>query len=97
MNQKLLENNERIEHAIGLILENALLKTGKSYHDKVSKKLQKEGLVFSDSYHKPEILKKILSKTYGKSQTALRKKVTKELLDFAAGKDATHFMTIINN
>ena len=52
--------------------------------------------MFSDSYHKPEILKKALSKTYGKSQTVLMKEVTKELLDFAAGKDMTHFMAVIN-
>jgi hypothetical protein len=96
MSQKLLETSERIEHAVGLILENALLKTGKPYHEKVSRKLQKEGMVFSDSYHKPEILKKVLKKTYGKSQTVLMKKVTNELLDFAVGKDMVHFITIIN-
>ena len=96
MNQKLLENSERIEYVVGLILENALLKTGKSHYDKVSKILQKEGLVFSDGYHKPEILKKALNKAYGKDQTSLMKEVTKELLDFAVGKDMTHFMTIIN-
>ena len=96
MNQKLLDSSEQIEHAMGLILENALLKTGKSYHDKVSKKLQKEGLVFSDSYHKPEILKKILYKTYGKNQTTLIKKVTSDLLDFAVGNDMAHFITAIN-
>ena len=96
MSQKLLDSSERIEYAIGLILENALLKTGKPYHDKVSRKLQKEGLVFSDSYRKPEILKKVLIKTYGKNQTVLIKKVTNDLLDFAVGKDMTHFITIIN-
>ena len=96
MSQKLLDSSERIEHAIGLILENALLRTGKSYHNKVSRKLQKEGLVFSDSYRKPEILKKVLKNTYGKSQMALMRKVTSDLLDFADGKDMTHFTTIIN-
>lgn len=96
MSQKLLDNSEQIEYAIGLILENALLKTGKPYHDKVSRKLQKEGLVFSDSYHKPEILKKVLKKTYGKSQLGLMKKVTNDLLDFALSKDMAHFITVIN-
>ena len=96
MSQRLLNSNERIECAIGEILENALLRTGKSYHDKVSKKLQKEGLVFSDSYYKPEILKKILYKTYGKNQTILIKKVTNDLVDFAIGNDMTHFITEIN-
>ena len=95
MSQKLLDS-ERIEDVIGLILEKALLKTGKPYHDKVSRKLQKEGLVFSDIYRKPEILKKVLIKTYGKNQTALIKKVTNDLLDFSVGKDMTHFITIIN-
>lgn len=42
MGQKLLENSERIEHAIRLILENALLKTGKSYYDKVLKNYKKK-------------------------------------------------------
>jgi hypothetical protein len=96
MSQKLLDTSEQIEHVIGLILENALLRTGKSYHERVSRKLQKEGLVFSDSYRKPEILKKILKKTYGKSQMILMKKVTNELRDFAVDKDMTHFITIIS-
>lgn len=63
-----------------------LLKTGISNYDKVSKILQKEGIIFSDGYHKPEILKMALRKAYGCNHTVVVK-ITKELRDFVGNKD----------
>jgi hypothetical protein len=79
------------------VIENILLKIGKSSYDLVLEKLQKDyGCHISGCVEHPEYLKRVLQDIYGNASVGILGQIKNELDDLAEQKYYSNFIEVIS-
>lgn len=96
-NPHLLTENSRRE-LVSSVIDQALLKIGKSCFEKVTEQLDTDyNCQTADCFENPEYLKRILNDLYGRSSKVIVDTIYAELWDYAANRDIGKFMHRISN